>query len=136
MRMQVDTLTRDRDLLPAREDSPTRLAPSGDGCWAEILLPGNRCPPGGEGSLRCAGDRKGFYRSECNWTLILEQPFLYSNPARQVRADEAMHWQSPEIANTAVFWCMNAVREYPPGIRKSRSGSRRCRWFHSDSPEP
>jgi hypothetical protein len=38
---------------------------------------------------------KGFRCSECNWTLILEQPFLYSNPARQGRTDEAMCWYLP-----------------------------------------
>jgi hypothetical protein len=38
---------------------------------------------------------KGFRCSECNWTLILEQPFLYSNPARQARTDEAMCWYLP-----------------------------------------
>jgi len=37
----------------------------------------------------------GFHCSECAWALMLEQPFLYSNPARQARADEAMHWYSP-----------------------------------------
>jgi hypothetical protein len=38
---------------------------------------------------------KGFHCSECNWTLILEEPFLYSNPTRQARTDEAMHWYLP-----------------------------------------
>ena len=36
----------------------------------------------------------GFHCSECAWALMLEQPFFYSNPARQARTDEAMHWYS------------------------------------------
>ena len=38
---------------------------------------------------------QGFHCSECAWSLILDQPFFYSNPARQARTDEAMHWYSP-----------------------------------------
>src|ERR1700730_13724155 len=36
----------------------------------------------------------GFQCSQCNWSLILEQPFSYSNPARQARTNEVMHWYS------------------------------------------
>ena len=40
------------------------------------------------------GVATGFHCSECAWALSLEQAFFYSNPARQARTDEAMHWNS------------------------------------------